>query len=151
MDWVKRNKPDKSLVGMSPYGSMAEKSESLYMTLKYLTGENSPARKVITSTQNEDGFTAWWNLNAHYTQALAGRQAAVMNQFTATHSTPGRTPAETRTKMLEIDNAVKRWTEAMGEDIPEQMLRTAYVGIMDRLTRSHLSTTSITSFLLLLA
>ena len=74
-----------------------------------------------------------------FTQALAARQGAVMSQFTNTHSKPGKNPAETRIKLIEVDNATKRWSDIMGEDVPEAMLRTAYVGILDPITRTHLT------------
>ena len=41
--------------------------------------------------------------------------------------------------MIEVDNAVKRWYEVMGDDVPEAMLRTAYVGILDPMARQHLT------------
>ena len=44
-----------------------------------------------------------------------------------------------RTKLIEVDNATKRWSEIMGDDVPEAMLRTAYVGILDPMTRTHLT------------
>ena len=114
-------------------------SESLYSALKHLTEDASAARRVITSTPKEDGFTAWWNLSSTFTQALAARQGAVMSQFTNTHSKPGENPAETRAKLIEVDNAIKRWSEVMGDEVPEAMLRTAYVGILDPTTRTHLT------------
>ena len=63
----------------------------------------------------------------------------VMALFTNTHSRPSKHPAETRHKLIEVDNATKRWCEIMGEDVPEAMLRTAYVGILDPITRTHLT------------
>ena len=62
-----------------------------------------------------------------------------MTEFAATISKPGKNPNETRNKILEVDAAAKRWEEVMGEDLPEQMLKSAYIGIMDSLTRSHLT------------
>ena len=62
-----------------------------------------------------------------------------MNQFTAAHAKAAKNTAETKTKLIVVDNAIKRWQEVMGEDVPEQMFRTAYVGIMDPLTRQHLT------------
>ena len=62
-----------------------------------------------------------------------------MTEFAATHSKPGKSPNETRTKLLEVDTAAKKWEEIMGESLPEQMLKSAYIGIMDSLTRSHLT------------
>ena len=62
-----------------------------------------------------------------------------MSQFTNTHSKPGKNQAETRIKLIEVDNATKRWSDIMGEDVPEAMLRTAYVGILDPMTRTHLT------------
>ena len=50
-----------------------------------------------------------------------------------------QTPGETRTKLIEVDNATKRWSEVMDEDVPEAMLRTAYVRILDPITRQHLT------------
>ena len=34
---------------------------------------------------------------------------------------------------------MKRWSEVMGYDVPEVMLRTTYVGILDPTTRFHLT------------
>ena len=62
-----------------------------------------------------------------------------MTEFAATHNKPGKNPSETRNKILEVDAAAKRWEEVMGENLPEQMLKSAYIGIMDSLTRSHLT------------
>ena len=123
----------------STYSQLASYSESLYSALKHLTEDASAARRVITSTPKEDGFTAWWSLSSTFTQALAARQGAVMSQFTNTHSRPGKNPAETRVKLIEVDNAIKRWSEVMGYEVPEAMLRTAYVGILDPITRTHLT------------
>ena len=132
-------RPDADVVALSMHGHLASHSDSLYSALKHLTADGSAAKRVITSTQKEDGFTAWWSLNATFTQALAARQGAVMAQFTSTHSKPGKNPAETRVKLIEVDNAIKRWSEVMGSEVPEAMLRTAYVGILDPMTRTHLT------------
>ena len=83
--------PDSETVGLSTYSTLAVQSESLYSALKHLTEEGTAARRVITSTPKEDGFTAWWRLNTTFTQALAARQGAVMSLFTNTHSKPGKT------------------------------------------------------------
>ena len=131
--------PDFETVAVSTYSHLSTQSESLYSALKHLTEEGTAARRVITSTPKEDGYAAWWSLNATFTQALAARQGAVMAQFTSTHSKPGKHPAETRSKLIEVDNAVKRWNEVMGDDVPEAMLRTAYVGILDPMSRTHLT------------
>ena len=82
--------PDFETVGLSPCSTLSERSADLYSALKHLTEEGTAARRVITSTPKEDGFTAWWRLNATFTQALAARQGAVMSQFTNTHSKPGK-------------------------------------------------------------
>ena len=133
------NKPDKDVVSTSEFSHLADRAESLYSALKHLTEEGSAARRVITSTPKEDGFAAWWGLNATFTQALAARQGQVMALFTNTHSRPSKHPAETRHKLIEVDNATKRWCEIMCEEVPEAMLRTAYVGILDPITRQHLT------------
>ena len=122
---------------MSNYPHFVSRAEDLYAALKHLTEEKSTARQVVSSTPGEDGFLAWWSLNSTFTQALAGRQGAVMNQFTASHSKPAKNTNETKAKLIEVDNAIKKWQEVMGESVPEQMLRTAYVGILDPLTRQH--------------
>ena len=100
-------RPDAEVVGVSNYSELASRSESLYSALKHLTEEGSAARRVINSTPQEDGFAAWWNLNSTFTQALAARQGTAMSQFTNTHWKPGNNPAETRTKLIEVDNAIK--------------------------------------------
>ena len=86
------SKPDKDTVGTSPYSQFAARAEDLYAALKHLTEEKSTARQVVMSTPREDGFLAWWSLNSTFTQALAGRQGAVMNQFTASHSKAAKKP-----------------------------------------------------------
>ena len=132
-------KPDKNTVSLSEFAHLADRAEALYSALKHLTEEGSAARRVITSTPREDGYAAWWSLNSTFTQALAARQGAVMSQFTMTHAKASKSPGETRTKLIEVDNATKRWSEVMGEEVPEAMLRTAYVGILDPTTRQHLT------------
>ena len=109
------------------------------MAIKHLTEEGSMARKIVLSAPGEYGFTTWWCLHNTFTRNLTARQGAVMTEFAATHSKPGKNPSETRTKLLEVDTAAKKWEEIMGENIPEQMLKSVYIGIMDGLTRSHLT------------
>ena len=133
------SRAEAGMLGASGFGTLATHAESLHMAIKHLTEEGSTARKVVLSSPKEDGFTTWWCLNKHFTQTLAPRQGAVMTQFAATHSKPGKNPAETRTKLLEVDAAAKTCMEIMGADVPEAMLKTAYIGIMDSLTRSHLT------------
>ena len=111
-------KPDAETVACSTFGHLADRTEALYSALKHLTEEGSAARRVITSTPREDGYSAWWSLCSTFTQALAARQGAVMSQFTNTHSKPGKIPADTRIKLIEVDNATKRWSEVMGEKVP---------------------------------
>ena len=82
--------PDSELVELSAHSALAVQSEALYSALKHLTEEGTAARRVITSTPKEDGYSAWWSLNATFTQALAARQGAVMAQFTSTHSKAGK-------------------------------------------------------------
>ena len=74
---------DKELVRISVLGDFEKHAECLYSALKHLTEEGSAARRVVTSTPGEDGYTAWWNLNSAFTQALAARQGLVMSQLTA--------------------------------------------------------------------
>ena len=77
----------KEMVASSPdHASLAYRSEGLYSALKHLTEEKTTARRVVNSTPQEDGFTAWWSLNSTFTQALASRQSVVMSQFTACHA-----------------------------------------------------------------
>ena len=83
--------PDIETVGLSSYSTLSDRSADIYSALKHLTEEGTAARRVITSTPKEDGFTAWWRLNTTFTQALAARQGAVMSLFTNTHSKPGKT------------------------------------------------------------
>ena len=110
------HKPDADTVACSSkFAHLADRSEALYSALKHLTEEGSAARRVITSTPKEDGYSAWWSLCSTFTQALAARQGAVMSQFTNTHSKPGKNPGETRMKLIEVDNATKRWGEIMGD------------------------------------
>ena len=84
-------KPDADTVACSvKFAHLADRSEALYSVLKHLTEEGSVARRVITSTPKEDGYSAWWSLCSTFTQALAARQGAVMSHFTTTHSKPGK-------------------------------------------------------------
>ena len=88
-------RPDTDTVACSSFGHLADRSETLYTALKHLTEEGSAARRVITSTPKEDGYSAWWSLCSTFTQALAARQGSVMSLFTNTHSKPGKNPGET--------------------------------------------------------
>ena len=94
---------------------MAKHAESLHMAIKHLTEEGSMARKIVLSAPGEDGFTTWWCLHNTFTRNLTARQGAVMTEFAATHSKPGKNPSETRTKLLEVDTAAKKWEEIMGK------------------------------------
>ena len=108
------SKPDAQTIGQSPHSEMAKHAESLHMAIKHLTEEGSMARKIVLSAPGEDGFTTWWCLHNTFTRNLTARQGAVMTEFAATHSKPGKNPSETRTKLLEVDTAAKKWEEIMG-------------------------------------
>ena len=113
---------------------MAEESEVLWLTLKYLTEDNSEPRKVVTSVMHEDGFAAWSRLNARYGLALAARQGQVLAQF-ASMVKVSKTPAETRSNMTEIDRMAKIVFEVTGRPVTDESMKGVLVGSLDPITR----------------
>ena len=114
------SKPDASVIGQSAHAAMATYADSLHMAIKHLTEEGSMARNIVLSAPGEDGFTTWWCLHNTFTRNLTARQGAVMTDFAASHGKPGKNPSETRTKLLEVDTAAKKWEEIMGTISPNR-------------------------------
>ena len=114
--------------------TLAAESEVLWRTLKHLTEDHSEPRKVVTSVMNEDGFAAWARLNARYGLALAAKQGQVLAQF-ASMVKVTKTPAETRSHMIEIDRMAKLVFEVTGKQVTDESMKGVLVGWFDPITR----------------
>ena len=72
-----------------------------------MTEEGTEARQVVTSVPREDGYAAWVKLHRRFGMALAMRQGTMLATFSQLGQTKMKTPAETRTRVAEIDKMAK--------------------------------------------
>ena len=65
------------------------------------------------------------------------REAVVMAQFTSMVNKRAKTPAETKTLLVELDESAKRVDEITGERIDTRHMTSAIIGTLDSETMKH--------------
>ena len=83
---------------------------------RFTSGE---ARRIITSVNKDNGFEAWRRLHQQYEQGSAMKEAVARSQFTGMVNKRAKTPKETRTLMVELEDKAKQIEEITGEAIEE--------------------------------
>ena len=86
----------------------------LFRALKKLTEDNSEARQVVTSVPGEDGFAAWIKLHRRFGMVLAMKQGTMLANFSQLGLQKMKTPAETRSRVIDIDKMAKVTVENNG-------------------------------------
>ena len=79
---------------------------------RFTSGE---ARRIITSVNKDNGFEAWRRLHQQYEQGSAMKEAVARSQFTGMVNKKAKTPKETRTLMVELEDKAKKIEEITGE------------------------------------
>ena len=109
----------------------------LWRALKRLTAEHSEARRVITSVPSEDGWCAWTRLHRRFGVAMVMRQGSVLAAFSSMGTNKCKNPAETRSRITEIDRAARLVQEVTGKDVDTNHYKSVLIGCMDQVTRTH--------------
>ena len=86
-----------------------EQTEMLWRFLKKYTAGD--ARKIVSSVSDRNGWEAWMKLHLQFEPALVMREAVVMAQFTSMVNKRAKTPAETKTLLVELEERAKRVEE----------------------------------------
>ena len=98
---------------------LGAESIAFWRALKKLTEDYSEARQVVTSVPGEDGFAAWVKLHRRYGMALAMKQGTMLATFSQLGLVKMKNPAETRSKVIDIDKMAKLTQEITGEPVGE--------------------------------
>ena len=89
------------------------------------------ARKAVTSTTHRNGWEAWRKLHLQYEPLLVMRGAMTMSHFTDMVKKRARTPAESKTLLLEMDARARRVEEVTGEPIGNNHRMSVVMGLID--------------------
>merc|ERR1712086_786461 len=103
---------------------------------RYTSGE---ARKVVCSAPNRNGWEAWRKLHLQYEPQLVMREAVVMAAFTNMVAKRAKTPSESKTLLLELDERARRVEEVTGEAIENRHRMSAVMGVIDAESMKHTS------------
>ena len=104
-----------------------EEAVNMWRGLKKLTDDYIDARQVVNSVPGEDGYAAWVQLHRRFGMALAMRQGTMLAGFSQLGLVKMKTPADTRSKVTEIDRAAKLAAEITGEPIGEGHFKSVLV------------------------
>ena len=111
--------------------------EMVWRFLKqYTAGE---ARKVVGSAPNRNGWEAWRKLHLQYEPQLVMREAVVMSAFTNMVSKRAKSPQESKTLLLELDERARRVEEVTGEAIDNRHRMSVVMGLIDAESMKHTS------------
>ena len=95
---------------------------------RYAGGE---AKKIVIGTKKDNGWEAWRKLHQQYEPGSAMREAVARSQFTGMVNKRAKTPKETRTLMVELEEKAKRMEEITGEPIEEGHYKSVVTGMID--------------------
>ena len=95
------------------------------------------ARKIVSSISDRNGWEAWRKLHLQFEPALVMREAVVMAQFTSMVNKRAKTPAKTKTLLVELEERAKRVEEITGERIDNRHMMSVIMGILDSETMKH--------------
>ena len=112
--------------------------EQRSMVWRFLkTHTMNDARKAVTSTPNRNGWEAWRKLHLQYEPLLVMRGAVVMSHSTSMVNKRSRSPAETKTLLLELDERARRVEEVTGEPIGNNHRMSVVMGLIDAESMRH--------------
>ena len=100
------------------YPHMAGESAALWRAMKVFTEYGSDARSIVTGVADEDGFLAWSKLSKAYGLQLSSKQGMIRAQFYAL-SARTKSPAETRSRLIEIDRMAKSVYQITGKELTD--------------------------------
>ena len=101
---------------------------------QYTAGE---ARKVVGSAPNRNGWEAWRKLHLQYEPQLVMREAVVMSAFTNMVTRRAKSPQESKTLLLELDERARRVEEVTGEPIDNRHRMSVVMGLIDAESMRH--------------
>jgi len=114
-----------------------ERGEMLWRFLKRYTAVGGEGRKVVMGVRDDNGWEAWRKLNVDFEPALVAREAHVMAHYTSLVNRRAKSPQETRTLMVELEERGKRVEEISGERVDKKHEMSVIVGILDPETLKH--------------
>jgi hypothetical protein len=125
---------DEEWFGNDPDGWW-ERADQLWRLMRRFT--DGEARRVIMSIRNDNGYEAWRKLHQQFEPSVVMREAQAMAQFTGMVNRRAKTPAETRTLMLELEERARR-VEELTETPPDgRHVMSVIMGILDSETLKH--------------
>ena len=107
------------------------KRETLFRFLKKYTSKGSDARKMVQSTNEDNGWEAWQKINMQYEPAIVMKEAVAMAQFTGMVTKRAKNPAETRNMMVDFEEKARKVQEITGEAVNNTHAMSVLVGIVD--------------------
>lgn len=108
---------------------------NVWRALKKLT--SGEARKIVMSVREEDGFRAWQKLHQRFEPGLEAKQGMVLAEFSGMIAKPGKTPADTRGLITEMEERMKLIEDITGKAVDEDHAKSILIGVMDPITRQH--------------
>ena len=115
----------------------ATHSTNVFRALKALT--MAEARTVVQGVRNQCGFEAWRALHQRFGPSVAARQGRVMHDLSQMVSRPAKTPAETRSLVVELERRIRVAEEITGDSLGDGHTKSILAAILDPTTRAHTS------------
>ena len=135
LDTAKNQDEEVAEVDMDPEAWKCR--EMVWRFLKrYTSGE---AKKVVCSAPNRNGWEAWRKLHLQYEPQLVMRGAVVMAAFTNMVAKRAKTPNQSKTHLLELDERARRVEEVTGEAIENRHRMSVVMGVIDAESMKHTS------------
>ena len=114
-----------------------DNSVHLFRALRTLT--EAEARMVLQGVRDENGFEAWRQLNLRFGLSVAAKQGQAMCYVTSMVTKPAKTPAETRTLVVELERRVRMAEEITDRALDDGHTKSILCAILDPTTRAHTS------------
>ena len=93
---------------------LGNEATNMWRALKKMTDDSTEARSVVTSVPGEDGYAAWAKLHRRFGMALSMKQGTMPASFSNLGTQRMKSPAETRSRVIQVDNMAKLTQEVTG-------------------------------------
>ena len=112
-----------------------DRGDMLWRFLKRYTGTD--ARRIVLGVSEDNGWEAWRKLHQQYEPATITREAHVLSRYTSMVTKKAKTPRETKTLLIELNERAKRVEEVTGKPVEDRHAMSVIAGLLDPETAKH--------------
>ena len=106
-----------------------DKRQKLWTLLKKFT--EGEAKRIITNEKGRNGWEAWRRLNKHVEPSVAVKEAQVLGDFSKMIESRAQTPAQTKAKLVELEEKARRIEDILGEAVDNKHKASVIMGVLD--------------------